>query len=120
MPSEQKNDIGEHLQTKGKEYGVTTGRKRRCGWLDLYQMKYSLMISGISSINLTKLDILDELEEIKIVTGYKVNGEVLTDRYPSTIAELEKVEPIYHTMKGWKKDTSALKEKNQLPKEAIA
>lgn len=69
MPTEQLNDIGNHLQTKGKEYGVTTGRKRRCGWLDLYQLRYSVMISGITCLNITKLDILDELEEIKICTG---------------------------------------------------
>jgi len=80
MPTELNNDIGNHLREKGREYGVTTGRPRRCGWLDLYQLNYSLMLGGLTSINLTKLDILDDLDEIKVCTGYKIDGHEIHNR----------------------------------------
>lgn len=119
MPTEINDEIGNFIREKGREYGVTTGRPRRCGWLDLYQLKYALMLNGLTSINLTKLDILDEIDEIKVCTGYKINGEEIHNRYPDTIKELGNVVPIYKTFKGWKRDTSKLRQKEELPKEAI-
>jgi adenylosuccinate synthase len=81
FPSEQLNQVGEHLQTVGHEFGVTTGRTRRCGWLDLVVMKYSCRINGYTSINLTKIDVLDQLDEIQIAVAYKINGKVV-DSFP--------------------------------------
>lgn len=104
--TEQLNEIGEHLQSVGREWGVTTGRKRRCGWLDLVVAKYSHSINYYTSINLTKLDILDGLEELKIAIGYMI-GSVELDSFPADLSILEKVEPVYHTMPGWPGKTTA-------------
>lgn len=98
--TEQLNEIGEHLQSVGREWGVTTGRKRRCGWLDLVVAKYSHSINCYTSINITKLDILDGLDELKIAIAYKVDGVEL-DSFPADLSILERVEPVYHTMPGW-------------------
>lgn len=81
FPSEQLNDVGVHLQEEGAEYGVTTGRRRRTGWLDLVVMKFSQLINGYTQLNLTKLDVLDKLPEIKVAVGYKINGQKL-DSFP--------------------------------------
>ena len=81
FPTEQLNHIGEHLQRVGMEYGTTTGRKRRCGWLDLVVMKYSHMINDYTCLNLTKLDVLDDLQEIKIGIAYKHKG-ILLESFP--------------------------------------
>jgi adenylosuccinate synthase len=101
FPTELKEEIGDYLQTKGREIGVTTKRKRRCGWLDLAVLKYTVWVNGYSAIALTKLDILDDLEEIKIAVNYKLNGEKI-ERYPASEADLRLVECVYISVPGWK------------------
>ncbi|HEC88015.1 MAG TPA: adenylosuccinate synthase [Thermoplasmata archaeon] len=100
MPTEEKGKIGDFLAEKGNEYGTTTGRKRRCGWLDLVALKYSCMVSGTDEIALTKVDVLDGLKEVKVCTGYEIEGEII-DRFPSSLKTLEKCKPIYESMEGW-------------------
>ncbi|KAI7907170.1 Adenylosuccinate synthetase [Cokeromyces recurvatus] len=114
FPTEQLNEIGEHLQTVGFEFGVTTGRKRRCGWLDLVVLKYSTMINGYTSFNLTKLDILDQLPTIKVAVAYNLNGKKLTS-FPSDLDLLEKVEVEYVELPGWMTDISKCKKYEDLP-----
>lgn len=101
FPTELKNEIGNYLRERGGEYGATTGRPRRCGWLDVVSLKYSIMINGIEKLALTKLDVLDELDEIKICTAYKIDGKI-TEKFPTDPDTLSKVEPVYETFKGWK------------------
>lgn len=117
FPTEQLNDIGEHLQNVGHEWGVTTGRKRRCGWLDLVVVKYSALINGYTALNITKLDILDKLPEIKVGVAYKFDGKVL-DSFPEDLSIVEKVEVVYETLPGWNADTSKARKFADLPKEA--
>ena len=93
------------MQNVGQEWGATTGRKRRCGWLDMVVLKYSNMINGYHSINITKLDVLDGFEEIKIGIAYRLNGELLSS-FPADLKMLENVEVIYESMPGWKQDIS--------------
>jgi adenylosuccinate synthase len=114
FPTEQLNDIGEYLQTVGHEYGVTTGRKRRCGWLDLVVMKYSTMINGYTSLNLTKLDILDGMETIKVGVNYKLDGKSL-DSFPADLNVLERIEVEYIEVPGWKEDISNCRKFEELP-----
>ncbi|PXA92997.1 adenylosuccinate synthase [Nostoc sp. 3335mG] len=118
FPTEQDNEIGETLGTKGREFGVVTGRKRRCGWFDSVLVRQSAAVSGITGIALTKLDILDGFEEIKICTGYRLRGEVL-DYYPSNAADQAAVEPIYESMPGWSESTAGARSWAQLPAQAI-
>ncbi|KAI6005599.1 Adenylosuccinate synthetase [Pisolithus albus] len=101
FPTEQLNDVGVHLQEVGKEYGTTTGRRRRCGWLDLVVMKYSCLINGYDCLNLTKLDVLDNLSEIKVAVKYAVDGKDLT-YFPADLDLLSRVEVVYETLPGWK------------------
>ena len=93
FPTELTDEIGTHLQEVGAEYGVTTGRRRRCGWLDLVVMKYSCIINGYTSLNLTKLDILDDFKEIKVAVKYTLNGEELPG-FPGTSSPLIKVHSL--------------------------
>lgn len=101
FPTEQLNAVGEHLQEVGKEFGVTTGRRRRCGWLDLVVLRHSCLINGYTSLNLTKLDVLDDLPEIQVGIGYKVEGKELLG-FPADLDALAKVEVQYETLPGWK------------------
>ncbi|KAG0016940.1 hypothetical protein BGZ82_000896 [Podila clonocystis] len=117
FPTEQLNEIGEYLQTVGFEVGVTTGRKRRCGWLDMVVVNYSTIINGYTSINITKLDILDQLDEIKIGVAYKVDGEIL-EGFPANLSLLERVEVMYETVPGWKTDISKCRTFEDLPANA--
>lgn len=114
FPTEQKNAVGEALQTIGHEYGVTTGRRRRCGWLDLVVVRYSNILNGFTSIALTKLDILDTFEEIKIGVAYKLNGNPL-DTFPADLKTLAEVEVEYITLPGWKTDISNCRTFDSLP-----
>ncbi|MBW7888362.1 MAG: adenylosuccinate synthase [Bacteroidetes bacterium] len=115
-PSELHDSTGEQLRKLGHEYGATTGRPRRCGWLDMVALKYSIMVNGINEIALTKLDVLDTFDEIKICTAYKVNGKILKN-FPTDVQTLEHVEPVYQTYKGWKENISDRKKFKQLPKQ---
>ncbi|XP_062378847.1 adenylosuccinate synthetase isozyme 1 [Sardina pilchardus] len=117
FPTEQLNQIGELLQTRGHEVGVTTGRKRRCGWLDLVILRYAHMINGFTAIALTKLDILDVLDEIKVGVAYKLNGKRIP-HFPSNMDVLNKVEVEYETFPGWKTDTSSARKWTDLPPKA--
>ena len=117
FPTEQINEIGEKMQSVGREWGVTTGRKRRCGWLDLVILKYSTAINHYTSLNLTKLDILDDFDEIKVATAYKVDGEELPS-FPATNEVLSKVEIVYKTFPGWKSETTGVNTFNGLPENA--
>lgn len=117
FPSEQLNEAGEKLQKIGREYGVTTGRKRRCGWLDLVVVKYSNAINWYDAINLTKMDILDDFDEIKVATAYRYNGEELNS-FPADLIVLENVEVKYETLPGWKQKTVGMKRYEELPQNA--
>jgi adenylosuccinate synthase len=117
FPSEQLNEIGERLQVVGKEFGVTTGRKRRCGWLDLMVVKYSNAINWYDAINLTKLDILDDFDEIKVATEYHYKGQQVTS-FPADLDVLDKMEVKYVTLPGWKSNTVGLTKYKQLPENA--
>jgi adenylosuccinate synthase len=117
FPTEQLNDDGEKLQTIGAEFGVTTGRKRRCGWLDLVVLKYSTMINGYTSLNITKLDVLDTFEEIQVGVGYTLNGQKLNS-FPEDLIDLGKVEVIYETLPGWNQDITKIASYDELPENA--
>jgi adenylosuccinate synthase len=117
FPTEQLNGTGDHLQSVGREFGVTTGRRRRCGWLDLVIVKYSTSVNHYTSLNLTKLDILDGLKEIKVAVGYRVDGEEL-ESFPADLTILERVEPIYRIFPGWPTPTAKATSWDQLPTEA--
>lgn len=105
FPTEQENDIGETLGQKGHEFGVVTGRKRRCGWFDAVLVRQAVKVGGIKGIALTKLDILDGFAEVKVCTGYKLDGAVI-DYFPSDQASQDKLEPIYETHEGWPENSS--------------
>ncbi|XP_043501046.1 adenylosuccinate synthetase isoform X1 [Polistes fuscatus] len=117
FPTELLDATGELLQTRGHEYGVTTKRKRRCGWLDLTLLKYTSMVNGYTSICLTKLDILDTLPELKVCIGYRINGKEI-DYFPSTTTELGKVEAIYERLEGWLSVTEGVRSIDKLPHNA--
>ena len=119
FPTEQNNEIGQHLQNKGCEFGTTTGRIRRCGWLDLVILRYAIRINGITEICLTKLDVLDDSKDIKICTGYKINNKIISE-FPQDLDALQNCEPIYETLPGWKSDISKLTSFQELPENAKA
>ncbi|XP_039208448.1 adenylosuccinate synthetase isozyme 1 [Crotalus tigris] len=117
FPTEQINEIGDLLQSRGHEWGVTTGRKRRCGWLDLVILRYAHMINGFTALALTKLDILDVLDEIKIGVAYRLDGKRIP-YFPANQEILQKVEVEYETMPGWKTDTTSARKWEDLPPKA--
>ena len=114
FPTELNDPIGEKLRKEGAEFGATTGRPRRCGWLDLVALKYSVMINGISEIALTKLDVLDTFDEIKVCTSYKID-EKITQNFPADIPSLEKIEPQLISFKGWNSSLRGIKKYEDLP-----
>ncbi|KAM5240029.1 adenylosuccinate synthetase isozyme 1 isoform 3-T3 [Hipposideros larvatus] len=117
FPTEQINEIGDLLQNRGHEWGVTTGRKRRCGWLDLMILRYAHMVNGFTALALTKLDILDALDEIKVGVSYKLNGKRIP-YFPANQEILQKVEVEYETLPGWKADTTGARKWEDLPPQA--
>ncbi|KAG8204725.1 ADE12, partial [Candida africana] len=117
FPTEQLNKVGETLQDVGAEYGVTTGRKRRCGWLDLVVLKYSNLINGYTSLNITKLDVLDKFKEIEVGVAYKLNGKELPS-FPEDLIDLAKVEVVYKKFPGWEQDITGIKKYEDLPENA--
>jgi adenylosuccinate synthase len=114
MPTELKDNIGDLIRTRAHEYGATTGRPRRCGWFDAVAGRFSVQINGLSDIALTHLDVYDGFTSIKICTAYKFNDEVLT-YFPSDIAVLEKCQPIYEELGGWKESISGIRDFKDLP-----
>ena len=117
FPTELKDKTGDLLGTRGKEFGTVTSRKRRCGWFDGVLVRQTIKISGIDGIALTKLDVLDELEEIKMSIAYELNGKKI-DYLPAAVDDQLKVKPIYKTFKGWKSSTKGIKEFEKLPENA--
>jgi adenylosuccinate synthase len=113
------DSLGDQIRDAGGEFGSTTGRPRRCGWLDLVQMAYSARVNGLSSINLTKLDVLTGLSTLKVCIGYKVNG-VEVDHYPTRLEDLDNVEPIYEELPGWEEDITTVGTFEELPEAAQA
>ncbi len=114
FPSELNNKTGELLGKIGHEFGVVTGRKRRCGWFDAVIVNYTVKLSGINGIALTKLDVLDTFKEIKICVGYKINKTIIKT-VPDSYTDMEKIKPIYETLKGWQKSTQKCKSFSELP-----
>jgi len=114
MPTELKDEIGDLIREKAREYGATTGRPRRCGWFDAVAGRFSVQINGLSDIALTHLDIYDGFPSIKICTAYKFKGEVLTS-FPSDVAILEKCQPIYEELDGWQESISGIRNFKKLP-----
>lgn len=117
FPTELKDEKGDYIREKGWEYGSTTGRPRRCGWLDLVALNYSKMINGFDEIALTKLDVLNEFEEIKICVGYKLNGKKLKT-FPVDLKTLESLTPEYISIPGWKQSLNGIRKYNDLPANA--
>ena len=117
FPTEQKNKIGNLLGSRGKEFGTVTSRKRRCGWFDGVLVRQTIKISGVNGIALTKLDVLDELEEIKMCVAYKLNGKQY-DYLPAGAEDQFKIEPIYETFSGWKENTKGIRNMENLPEKA--
>ncbi|MBP4048835.1 adenylosuccinate synthase [Chromobacterium violaceum] len=119
FPTELDDAVGARLREKGGEYGTNTGRPRRCGWLDAALLRQSVRVGGMSSLALTKLDVLDGLAELKICTGYRVDG-VLRDDYPAGLAERGRVAPVYETLPGWQESTRGARSLDALPEAARA
>ena len=117
FPTELKDKVGELLGTRGKEFGTVTSRKRRCGWFDGVLVRQTIKISGINGIALTKLDVLDELEEIKMCIAYDLNGKKI-DYLPAAVEDQIKVRPVYKTFPGWKKSTRGIRKFEDLPDNA--
>lgn len=117
FPTELLNDTGETLRKIGQEFGATTGRPRRCGWLDAFALRYSVMVNGISEIALTKMDVLDDFDELKICTGYMLDGKALKG-IPADAAVLERVTPVYETVQGWKSSLEGIRTFDALPEAA--
>ncbi len=118
FPTEQDNEIGEELGKKGHEFGTNTGRKRRCGWIDAVMVKHAIEVGGIDGIALTKLDVLDGFETIKICIGYELDDKKI-DYLPTASEDQFRVEPIYEDIKGWSVSTYGARSWNELPAEAI-
>ena len=117
FPTELKDKIGELLGARGKEFGTVTSRKRRCGWFDGVLVRQTIKISGIDGIALTKLDVLDELDEIKMCIQYELDG-VKIDYLPAAVEDQLKIKPIYKIFPGWKSSTSGIKNIEDLPQNA--
>lgn len=116
FPTEINDDIAFKIREIGKEYGTVTGRARRIGWLDIPALKYAIMISGITDIAITLIDVLDTLDEVKICESYEIDGKKI-DYVPSSLKEYYNIKPIYKTFKGWKTDISQIKDFTDLPQE---
>ncbi len=118
FPTEDKGEIGERLGRVGKEFGTVTGRKRRCGWFDATLVRQMVRVSGIDGIALTKLDVLDGLESIKIAVGYTLDGGTI-DHFPAAQGAQARVRPVYEEMEGWSKSTAGARTWNDLPAQAV-
>ena len=117
FPTELFDADGELLRARGREFGATTGRPRRCGWFDAVASRYSCMLSGVNKLVVTKLDVLDAFDEIAVCTAYEVDG-VRTTEFPAAVEDLEKVKPIYEMMPGWKTALDGVTSADQLPENA--
>ncbi|ARV58613.1 adenylosuccinate synthase [Nostocales cyanobacterium HT-58-2] len=118
FPTETQGDVGELLCTRGAEFGTTTGRQRRCGWFDAVIGRYAVRINGMDCLAITKLDVLDELEEIKVCVAYEIDGE-RCEHFPSSARKFARCRPIYKTVPGWRTSTSHCRSLEELPKQAL-
>lgn len=116
--TELQDETGEQIQKVGKEFGATTGRKRRCGWLDMVLVRHSVRVSGITGIALTKLDVLTGIDKLKICVGYKTDGEEFTEHVPPNLKVLGQCEPVYEEVDGWKEDITSCRNPEELPESA--
>ena len=114
FPSELFDDIGDQIQEKGAEFGATTGRRRRCGWLDTVILKNAVRLNGLTGLAITKLDVLDGLESVKICTGYEYRGKTLDD-FPASLKVLGECKPVYETLPGWTENISDIRKLEDLP-----
>jgi adenylosuccinate synthase len=119
FPTELHDQVGELIQKRGAEFGATTGRRRRCGWLDLVAVKYAVRVNGITSLALMKIDVLSGLDELKVAVHYNLNGKKITE-LPTSAVDLENVKPVYKTFKGWDEDITKITKKSKLPRSAQA
>ncbi|MDX1717289.1 MAG: adenylosuccinate synthase, partial [Anderseniella sp.] len=118
FPTELFDETGERIGERGREFGTVTGRKRRCGWFDAVMVRQAIKTSGISGIALTKLDVLDGFDEIKVCTGYKLDGDVV-DRLPAGQGAQSRIEPVYESFEGWKDTTAGARSWADLPAQAV-
>jgi adenylosuccinate synthase len=118
FPTELDDDVGERLGTRGREFGTVTGRKRRCGWFDAVLVRQAVAVSGVTGIALTKLDVLDGFDEVRICTGYRLAGAAL-DHFPASPVEQARLEPVWETMPGWSESTAGARSWAELPAQAI-
>ena len=118
FPTELEDEVGQRLGERGREFGTVTGRKRRCGWFDAVLVRQSCAVSGVTGIALTKLDVLDGLEELRICTGYRLRGETLR-YFPAHSADQALVEPVYESIPGWEQSTAGARSWADLPAAAI-
>ena len=118
FPTEQDNEKGQHIRDLGNEYGTTTGRPRRCGWWDAVAARFTARLGGVTSIALTMLDVLSELEEIEFCVAYELNGERIT-HFPANVNDLNNVKPIYEKIDGWQVDVTGARKLEDLPIKAI-
>ena len=112
------DEQGEWIRQQGGEFGATTGRPRRCGWLDLLTVKHANLMSGLTDIVITKIDVLDQLDEIKVCVAYEIDGKEY-NYIPSDQADVARAKPIYKTFKGWKTDITKMSSVDELPKECL-
>ena len=119
FPTELHDDVGRHLAARGSEFGATTGRPRRCGWLDVASLRRAVRINSVSGLCITKLDVLDELAELRLCTGYRVGGE-RRDTPPGSAEELGRCEPVYEDLPGWRSPTVGARSREDLPSRARA
>jgi adenylosuccinate synthase len=119
LPTELHGDVGERLRETGQEYGASTGRPRRCGWFDAVAVRYAVRVNGLDALAITKLDVLDGMEELRLCTGYRCNGQTLTEM-PGDTAQLALCEPVYESMAGWTAPTKGITRFAELPVEARA
>jgi adenylosuccinate synthase len=117
FPTEIHDAAGDQLRARGNEYGAVTGRPRRCGWLDVPLLRYSNHVNSAEWLVVTKLDVLDELQEIPVCVGYEIDGKV-TDEVPADVRGLEAIKPVYTTLKGWSQSTEGITDYDKLPQAA--
>jgi adenylosuccinate synthase len=117
LPTELHDEMGKRLRDNGNEYGAVTGRPRRCGWYDAVAVRYGVRINGLDALALTKMDVLDGLEEIELCTAYRCGNRMLTE-FPSDVSQLAACEPVYETIAGWKEPTRGVRRFADLPENA--
>jgi adenylosuccinate synthase len=117
FPTELKDEIGEKIRERGGEYGATTGRPRRCGWFDAVVVNHAMRINGVQGTTITKLDVLDDFDELKICTGYRIHGKIY-HHFPSNLEMLKSAEPIYEKLEGWKAEIRGMRKISDLPRNA--